>query len=313
MSILGGRSSSMDTSSSFGELKKQASFFFKEKFKTARLALTDVTPAQLLAEEVTGGNQWGPDTKTMKLIVKAAFEVDDYCRIVSILHKRLSSFDKHHWRVSYNSLILLEHLLTHGPKSAAEEFQIDKDVIFEMQTFQCTDDKGFNWGLAVSKKAEVVLSLLGNPPLLKQERVRARTLTRGIQGFGSFGERQQPDRHGIMLKQSSSFGASGSSDNKPLSSFGHAAQRKQGEMNYNLDCLRQAESHGTWETEKNCRKENTAAPGCVDVPANFKRKEESTKPLLLDEQKGEPEQAHHHPFNHVEAQEIFASLLSTKF
>lgn len=33
---------------SFLELKKQASFFFKEKLKTARLALTDVTPLQLL-------------------------------------------------------------------------------------------------------------------------------------------------------------------------------------------------------------------------------------------------------------------------
>lgn len=33
---------------SFIDLKKQASFFFKEKLKTARLALTDVTPLQLL-------------------------------------------------------------------------------------------------------------------------------------------------------------------------------------------------------------------------------------------------------------------------
>jgi len=31
----------------FRDFKKQASFFLKEKFKTARLALTDVTPAEL--------------------------------------------------------------------------------------------------------------------------------------------------------------------------------------------------------------------------------------------------------------------------
>jgi len=31
----------------FHDFKKQASFFLKEKFKTARLALTDVTPAEL--------------------------------------------------------------------------------------------------------------------------------------------------------------------------------------------------------------------------------------------------------------------------
>lgn len=46
MSILGGSSSS-NNGPIFQEFKKQASFFFKEKIKTARLALTDVTPAQL--------------------------------------------------------------------------------------------------------------------------------------------------------------------------------------------------------------------------------------------------------------------------
>jgi hypothetical protein len=39
---------------SFLELKKQASFFFKEKLKTARLALTDVTPLQLLVFFIFG-------------------------------------------------------------------------------------------------------------------------------------------------------------------------------------------------------------------------------------------------------------------
>ncbi|KAJ0458445.1 putative ENTH domain-containing protein [Helianthus annuus] len=65
-------------SPSFHELKKQASFFFKEKIKTARLALTDVTPAELLTEEATDEDAWPPDTRTMGLISRAAFEVDDY-------------------------------------------------------------------------------------------------------------------------------------------------------------------------------------------------------------------------------------------
>lgn len=44
----------------------------------------------------------------------------------------------------------------------------------------------FNWGLAVRKKAEKVLKLLEKGELLKEERKRARELSRGIQGFGSF-------------------------------------------------------------------------------------------------------------------------------
>lgn len=45
----------------------------------------------------------------------------------------------------------------------------------------------FDWGQAVRSKAERVLKLLEKSPLLKQERDKARKLTRGIQGFGSVG------------------------------------------------------------------------------------------------------------------------------
>ncbi|KAF8396773.1 hypothetical protein HHK36_018405 [Tetracentron sinense] len=139
MSLLG--NNNMGTPS-FHEFKKQASFYLKEKIKTARLALTDVTPAELLTEEATNGNPWLPDTRTMGLVSRAAFEVDDFWRIVEILHKRLLRFDKNNWRPSYKALILLEHLLTHGPESVAEEFQSDRDVIQEMGSFQYIDERG---------------------------------------------------------------------------------------------------------------------------------------------------------------------------
>ncbi|KAF8030878.1 hypothetical protein BT93_D0158 [Corymbia citriodora subsp. variegata] len=190
MSILSRTSSPNMGSPLFHEFKKQASFFLKEKIKTARLVLTDVTPAQLLTEDAINGNSWGsPDTRTLGRISKAAFEVDDYWRIVDILHDRLSRFDKKNWRISYNSLIVLEHLLTHGPESVGEEFQSDKDVIAQAGSFQYIDEKGFNWGLAVRKKSERILKFLEKGPLLKEERERARKLTRGIQGFGSFCQR----------------------------------------------------------------------------------------------------------------------------
>ncbi|XP_019178632.1 PREDICTED: clathrin interactor 1 isoform X2 [Ipomoea nil] len=171
------------------EFKKQASFFLREKIKTARLALTDVTPAQLLAEEATSGGQGSPDTRTLKMISRAAFEIDDYWRITEIMHKRLARFDRKNWRVSYQALIVLEHLMTHGPESVAKEFQIAQDVIAEMGNFQFIDERGFNWGLNVRKKSERVLQLLENEKLLKEERDKARKITRGIEGFGSFSHR----------------------------------------------------------------------------------------------------------------------------
>lgn len=173
----------------FHELKKQASFFFREKVKNARLALTDVTPAELMTEEATNGNPWAPDAKTMSFISRAAFEIDDYWRIVEILHRRLSKFDRKLWREPYGALMLLEHLLTHGPESTAEEFQCDKQVIEDMGTFQYIDERGFNWGLTVRTKSERILKLLEKGTLLKEERNRARKISRGIQGFGSINYR----------------------------------------------------------------------------------------------------------------------------
>ncbi|XP_020599832.1 epsin-2-like [Phalaenopsis equestris] len=173
----------------FYEFKKQATFFLREKIKNARLALTDVTPAELLTEEATNGNPWAPDAKTLCFISRSAFEIDDFWRIVDILHKKLAKFDLKHWRESYNSLVVLEHLLTHGPESVADEFLCDIEVIQRLGDFQYIDQRGFNWGLAVRKKSERVQKLLEKGPVLKEERDRARKLTRGIQGFGSMNYR----------------------------------------------------------------------------------------------------------------------------
>ncbi|KAL0533686.1 hypothetical protein IC582_027727 [Cucumis melo] len=183
---------------SFHDLKKQASFFFKEKIKTARLALTDVTSAELLTEEAINGN---PDARTLSSISRAAFEVDDYWRIVAILHKRLVKFEKKNWRNSYNSLIILEHLLTHGPESVAKEFESEKHVITQMANFQYVDEKGFNWGISVRKRSERILNLLDKGSLLKNEREKARKLTREILGFGSFSMRS--NSQGIFQHPSS--------------------------------------------------------------------------------------------------------------
>ncbi|KAI3678325.1 hypothetical protein L6452_37612 [Arctium lappa] len=196
MSILG-NNENLGSSSSFHEFKKHASFFLKEKIKTARLALTDVTPAQLLVEESTNGNPWAPDARTLKMISKAAFEIDDYWRIVNVLHNRLVRFDDKNWRISYKAVVVLEHLLTHGPESVAEEFRTHKDVIHQMTNFQYIDEKGFNWGVNVRMKSERILKFLNESSALKEERSKARKLSRGIEGFGSFNHRVSSD-HGVL-------------------------------------------------------------------------------------------------------------------
>ncbi|KAJ3680793.1 hypothetical protein LUZ60_015282 [Juncus effusus] len=190
------------------QMKKQASFFFRDKIRTARLALTDVTPIQLLTEEATNGYSSAPDAKTMRLISRASFEVDDYLRIVGILHRRLAKFEKKQWREPYNSLVLLDHLLTHGPERIADEFQNNKETIEKMNKFQYIDEKGFNWGLVVKKKSERVLKLLEKGSIFREEREKCRKISRGIQGFGSITQNSKNNSNLNFDKNSDFYGRS---------------------------------------------------------------------------------------------------------
>ncbi|XP_065864494.1 probable serine/threonine-protein kinase PIX13 [Euphorbia lathyris] len=172
-------------SSLLDHIKKQASSFLQNKYKNARLALTDVTKAELLSEEATNNDPWGPDAKTMTKIAQASYDVDDYWRIVDIIHKRFDVIDWKEWRQSYKTLVLVEFLLTHGPEEMAEEFQGDCDIIEELAKFEYIDDKGFNWGRSMQKRSENVVQLLNGGIALKEARLKALKITKGIQGFGN--------------------------------------------------------------------------------------------------------------------------------
>ncbi|RWR96623.1 Epsin domain-containing protein [Cinnamomum micranthum f. kanehirae] len=167
------------------EIKKQACSFLQEKYKSARLILTDVTEAELLAEEATNGEPRSPDAKTMTRISEAAFDIDDYWRITDVLHQRLYTNDWKQWRSTYKALVLLDFLLTHGPETVADEFRPDIIVIQELSKFKHIDERGFNWGAAMQKKSERILKLLKQEELLQEERANALKISKEIQGFGN--------------------------------------------------------------------------------------------------------------------------------
>ncbi|EEF33568.1 epsin-3 [Ricinus communis] len=192
------------------QIKKQASFFLQEKYKNARLALTDISRAELLAEEATNHDPWGPDAKTMTKIAGASYEVDDYWRIVDVLHKRFDNIDWKEWRRAYKTLVLLEFLLTHGPEELAEEFQCDSEIIEELGTFKYIDEKGFDWGANMQKRSDHIITLLNGGVKLKEARLKALKITKEIQGFGNF----------RILSSSLSSTSSATSDLSRASSFG---------------------------------------------------------------------------------------------
>ncbi|KAI8012279.1 Epsin-2 [Camellia lanceoleosa] len=91
------------------QIRKHTSSFLNEKYKIAKSVLTRVT--EMLAEDATNNDPCGPDARTMTRIADASYDVDDYWRIVDVLHRRLYSIHWKQWRQSYKSLVLLDFLL----------------------------------------------------------------------------------------------------------------------------------------------------------------------------------------------------------
>ncbi|KAL9240298.1 hypothetical protein vseg_014536 [Gypsophila vaccaria] len=166
-------------------LIRHASSYLQEKYRAARLAFTDVSEVELWTEKVTDNNPWSPDTKTMTQIAEASYFFDDYLRIVDVLHKRFANIDWKRWRQYYNSLILLEFLITHGSEDFVNEFKRDIKIIIELGTFEHIDADGVRWGIYMRSKSERVLKLLQGGPSLQEARSKAIRLTNEIHGFGS--------------------------------------------------------------------------------------------------------------------------------
>lgn len=59
-----------------------------------------------------------------------------------MLNCRFDKNDLKEWRQAYNTLVLLEFLLTHGPEEFAEEFQCESDIIEGLGAFQYVDERG---------------------------------------------------------------------------------------------------------------------------------------------------------------------------
>ncbi|PUZ52764.1 hypothetical protein GQ55_6G295700 [Panicum hallii var. hallii] len=169
-----------------GEVKRQASGFLQDKYKQARLALGDVTPAELLVQEATNNDPCVPDAKTLACIADAAFDMDDYWRIAKVLHHRLGrAADWKQWRPVYKALVVLEFLLTHGPEDLPLEFRPDMPAMHDLRSFHYVDDKGFNWGACMQRRTDSILSLLTDADRLREARRRAIRVSHEVHtGFG---------------------------------------------------------------------------------------------------------------------------------
>lgn len=91
----------------------------------------------------------------------------------------------------------------------------------------------FNWGLSVTNSSERALKLLESEPFLKEERARARKLTHGIEGFGSFGLRFSSTDAALKNSSFKIYGKCNShcNENSSIKEGTRRAQQTHGDIN----------------------------------------------------------------------------------
>ncbi|KAG0618645.1 hypothetical protein M758_4G081100 [Ceratodon purpureus] len=167
------------------KLGKLSSHLIKDSLRIARLAFVDVSAAEMMTEDATNMEEWGPTTKTMAAISDASRNYDDYVRIVGVLRGRLALTGTKKWRQVFKAMTIVEYLLTHGPEQFIMEFREDKKRVEELTRFVFVDENQIDRGSALQSKAKQVNRLLVDESFFKEQRRRAQTVSRGILGFGS--------------------------------------------------------------------------------------------------------------------------------
>ncbi|PRW45169.1 ENTH domain-containing [Chlorella sorokiniana] len=141
-----------------------------QKVKKYTLNLTDL---ELKVEDATSAETWGPHGSTMNEIADAAFDPENYRQIMGVLARRLQERDEN-WRMCYKALLLLEHLIKHGPGKIVGDVQSSASVLERLQYFEYKDANLKDHGVNVRHRAKEILQLVNDPQRLREEREKAK-------------------------------------------------------------------------------------------------------------------------------------------
>lgn len=167
------------------QLGKLSASLISDSLRIARLAFVHVSAAEMMTEDATNAEEWGPTTKSMAAISNASKNFDDYERVVQVLRARLALNLTKSWRQIFKALTVMEYLLTHGPVQFVTDFRTDKQRVEELTRFVFIDENLVDRSSALQSKAKQVHLLLVDERFFTLERRRAQAVSKGILGFGS--------------------------------------------------------------------------------------------------------------------------------
>eukprot|EP00191_Tetraselmis_sp_GSL018_P001583 CAMPEP_0177603096 /NCGR_PEP_ID=MMETSP0419_2-20121207/15301_1 /TAXON_ID=582737 /ORGANISM="Tetraselmis sp., Strain GSL018" /LENGTH=278 /DNA_ID=CAMNT_0019096787 /DNA_START=240 /DNA_END=1073 /DNA_ORIENTATION=- len=141
--------------------------------KTLKQVALNLSEVEVKVEEATSNEPWGPHGTIMSEIAEAAYDSDKYKDIMGVLARRLQDKGEN-WRHVYKSLLLLEHMLKHGPMKVVHELRGNVNILDNLTRFRYADAKGKDLGVNVRNRAKTLMELVQDPERIKQERDKAR-------------------------------------------------------------------------------------------------------------------------------------------
>eukprot|EP00210_Caulerpa_lentillifera_P007108 g6801.t1 len=147
--------------------------FIKWGQKQVRQFALNLTETEIRTEEATNNDPWGPHGSEMSKLAQDATDPEKYREIMGVIARRLNDTGEN-WRHVYKALLLLEHLIKHGPIRVAKDTQANADLLRSLQSFEFKDKTGRDQGLNVRTRAKQVADLVADRDRLEDARDAAR-------------------------------------------------------------------------------------------------------------------------------------------
>ncbi|UPR03675.1 epsin [Chloropicon primus] len=150
----------------------------------------DMTDLEVLVEEATNSEPWGPHGKVMaKIASESARSEENFREVMGVLVDRITAAWKKpkQWRWAYKSLLVLEYIIKNGPEQVVVELTDDEsmDIFSDLTNFEFVEEHTMkDHGINVRKRAGDIMALLKDPERLMEEREVARKSKSKLGGHG---------------------------------------------------------------------------------------------------------------------------------
>lgn len=125
---------------------------------------------EIRTREATNNEKWGPGSAHMQEIAQATNDPRYLNEIINTIIERIRERKEHKWRQVHKTLLLVDYLIKCGSEKVIDSLRRNILLFKQLVNFTYTDSSGMDCGEAIRKRAAMVIELLENTQLIRDER-----------------------------------------------------------------------------------------------------------------------------------------------